>query len=416
MKRLVVAMGMSLGVWACTQDCGAGLPGGLPLPGTNTSRPDANDTWKVTTPDPSVENWRGLWVAHADLAYVVGDRGAIARYENGNWTRVASGTEENLESVWGRDVNDIWAVGWNGTVLHSTGGDFTVMPTGITSHLFSVFGSNDVVFMVGAEGAILTPDADGGVRVMTDEVTLRSFPVCETRIENPAQNGGICTTYEIPGEPGVRYPLCGAPEECCVNPGGTCCYGQRCDPDGGPLIGSVRLDADLKSGWASGNFAVACGGGGAIYEWRDGDRGYAWYEMQLAEGVPFTRDSLVTAWGTSQDNVYCAGQDGRLMRREGGDWVPRSIPTPVYVQGLWGTGRRDIYAVGFSGVVLRYDGFGVGRDAGWYDEDIHVDNHLRAVGGARLDYDGGPRQTPDGGPPPARVWVVGSGGVILQKN
>jgi hypothetical protein len=207
--------------------------------------------------------------------------------------------------------------------------------------------------------------------------------------------------------------------ECCAftnTGGGTyCCYPQRCDADGGPLIGRLGVDADLKAGWAQGDYAVACGAGGAIYELMDGAQGRKWYRAELAENVPFTRDALAAAWGVGS-NVFCAGQDGRLMHKRNGVWNPESIPTPAFVQGMWGTGGRDVYAVGFSGVDLRYDGYPLhDGGVGWYAESVRVQEHLRTVTGVRLDFDGG-QETPASGPPPARIFVGGSNGKILIKN
>ncbi|MBI5498152.1 MAG: hypothetical protein HY904_24330 [Deltaproteobacteria bacterium] len=391
--------------------------------------------WRVEVPDPSVANWHGVWVGRHDLAYIVGDHGRIMRWDGVHWSQVSSPTTETLEAIWGRDETELWAVGLYGVILHGVDGVFTEVtqqgPDGgerlTTRSFFSVHGSGDRVYMVGERGEIATRDPpDGGVRLMAAETTLQRFPVCETRVNNIEEAVPVCTTqlvaHDTPDGGLVfgpdRYAGCGTPAECCpfATQGGFCCYPQRCEADGGPMFGRVGVDADLKSVWASGDYAVACGAGGSIFEF---DATAAqWTRSELADNVPYTRDALSTAWGTGPGNVYCAGQDGRLMRKRSGAWEPTTIPTPAFVQGMWGTGGRDIYAVGFSGVVLRYDGYPM-TDAGvgWFDEELPsgVVEHLRAVGGARLDYDGG-LATPEAGPPPSRVIVVGAGGKVLIKN
>lgn len=419
-----------LGLLACGDWLRAIVPPGL-LPDNS----DAGPEWKVFQPDRNVANWKSVWAPRHDTAYMVGDRGAIVRWRNGEFTRIPSGTDANLESIWGRSETDIFVVGQGGIILHGDGNSFSPVtePDGdggqrnlTKRNLFTVFGDRDLVFMAGERGEMISQDADGGLFRMVNETTIRSFPICESRVLDVTEQAALCTTQLVPhGTPdgGVsfgpdRYPGCGTPPECCIFDGGQtgCCLQQRCDPDGGPLEGRVGVDSDLKAGWASGDFGVVCGAGGAIYEWRDGDQGRKWYKNELAENTPYTRDSLAAAWGSSVGNVLCAGQDGRLMQRTNGDWQTRAIPTPVYVQGMWGTSSRDIYAVGFSGVLLRQDRFETFRDAGWYDEDVRVTQHLRAVTGVRLDFDGGPAGAPDGGPPTSRVWVVGSEGIVLIKN
>lgn len=401
-------------------------------------RPGADKpAWQVMQPDNTVANWRAVWAPNHTTAYIVGDNGAIMKWNGDSWRRLSSGTTEDLEAIFGQSETVIWVVGQNGVVLRGDGETFApvtqpgdggmVNPT--DRHLFTVFGDPGIVFMAGERGEVLTADSDGGLRRMVAETTLRTFPVCESRGVDVTANAGA-TCVPLVAHPGASggpvtygpdtYPTCGAPPECCAfadvpNPNQYCCYPQRCDPDGGPLVGRVGVGADLKAGWYGGGFGVLCGAGGAIYEWKDDVDGLKWYVNELAPNTPYTRDALVAAWGTGPGNVYCAGQDGRLMRRQNGVWSSTSIPTPVYVQGIWGTSSRDIYAVGFSGVLLRLDGFGTHRDAGWYDESVEVPGHLRSVTGVRLDYDGG-EPGPDGGPPPARIFVVGSGGKVLIKN
>ncbi len=438
-----MAVTLCLGsVWACQllEDI---LPAGV-IPGTG--RDAAVPPWIATIPDESVDNWKAVWAPRHDTAYFVGDNGAIMKWtgdNGGEFTRLASGTTANLESIWGRtlnDVTDIFAVGAGGVVLHSTGGDFAPIlqdqgdggignPTSL--NLFAVFGDGDRVYFAGERGEILAQNADGGVSRMDNETTLQIYPVCESRVVDitDTMNGPTCTTQAVPQQdangnvffdPAVTYPSCGTPPECCTFAGDPmyCCYPQRCDADGGPLTGRIGVDADLKTGWAQGNYAVVCGGGGAIYELGDGPDGYKWYKNELAPNVPFSRDALASSWGFSPETVYCAGQDGRLMRKRSGSWNPDSIPTPAFVQGIWGTGTRDLYAVGFSGVLLRYDGYPT-TDAGvgWFQEPIAVGEHLRAVTGVRLDFDGGlPTPDPALGPPPSRVFVVGANGKVLIKN
>ena len=62
--------------------------------------------------------WEGwinkIWGANSDDIYVVGNNGNIARYLNGTWSRIESGTDVDLLDVWGTtDGKIVWVSGIN---------------------------------------------------------------------------------------------------------------------------------------------------------------------------------------------------------------------------------------------------------------------------------------------------------------
>jgi len=70
-----------------------------------------------------------IWGSSSNDLYVVGNNGNIARYINGTWSRIESGTDVNLRDVWGSpDGSIVWAAGFEdsyGTVfLRNTGNGF----------------------------------------------------------------------------------------------------------------------------------------------------------------------------------------------------------------------------------------------------------------------------------------------------
>jgi len=408
-----------------------GCPNTTGLPGTGVDAGRASE-WKISRPDPDVANWRSVWAERPSLAWAVGDDGAIIRFDGTNWTRVDSATAENLESVWARGESDIWAVGWNGTILHSTGAEFSAVPSPTTEHLFGVHGDHDSIYMVGARGVILTLDADGGVRDMLAERTIREFPVCENRVNIDDAVNAICVANpepfllpngEIDFDNGPPWPTCDVGNCCGDTPyfndePAACCYPFKCDPDGGVLRARVGVDADLKTVWVSGDYAVTCGGNGAVYKYTEPGGVGQWRKEQDLDpdAGQLTQDSLVTSWGAGS-STYCAGQDGTLLRLAGADqsWVrDTSVRTPVYLQGMWGTWRQDRWVVGFNGTVIHYNGYG--EDAGWFPEDLGLTQHLRAVHGVFKDPDAGIDFDPDAGPPATRLFIVGAGGTVIQRH
>jgi hypothetical protein len=72
---------------------------------------------------------RKIWGSSSNNLFVVGDNGNIARYQNGVWTSIESGTDVHLIDVWGSpDGSIVWVAGFEdsyGTVLlRNTGNGF----------------------------------------------------------------------------------------------------------------------------------------------------------------------------------------------------------------------------------------------------------------------------------------------------
>lgn len=67
-------------------------------------------------PNPILSNGQGaskIWGTSGSNLYIVGTKGAIARFNGSNWTKMESGTTVDLEDIWGVDENHIWTTGTN---------------------------------------------------------------------------------------------------------------------------------------------------------------------------------------------------------------------------------------------------------------------------------------------------------------
>ena len=60
-------------------------------------------------------------------------------------------------------------------------------------------------------------------------------------------------------------------------------------------------------------------------------------------------------WGFGPDSIFAVGPGGRIMRYQGGTFVPMQSPTRADLYGIWGADPEDLHAVGDE-VLLHYDG------------------------------------------------------------
>jgi len=74
--------------------------------------------------------WNGVWAASPEVAFVVGDEGALARWDGLAWAPMESGTTADLYAVSGSGPDDVTAVGDAGTVLHFDGTNWTRVDVG----------------------------------------------------------------------------------------------------------------------------------------------------------------------------------------------------------------------------------------------------------------------------------------------
>ncbi|MCG3129100.1 MAG: hypothetical protein CHACPFDD_04009 [Phycisphaerae bacterium] len=118
-----------------------------------------------------------VWVfgfGPADV-YAVGVGGGAIHYDGVRWTKLETGTTQDLWGVWGRASNDLWVVGGSGGVepvlLHFDGTAFTsVAPPAndrAATALFKIWGIGSKLFAVGERGLIVEFDGQAWKQVAT---------------------------------------------------------------------------------------------------------------------------------------------------------------------------------------------------------------------------------------------------------
>lgn len=98
--------------------------------------------------------------------YAVGVGGGAIHYDGARWTRLESGTTQDLWGVWGRATNDLWVVGGSGgstpVLLHFDGTRFAPVAAPANDRsataIFKVWGIGSKLFAVGERGLIIEHD------------------------------------------------------------------------------------------------------------------------------------------------------------------------------------------------------------------------------------------------------------------
>ena len=117
-----------------------------------------DNVWSKMT-SGTTQQLMGVWGSSDSDVFVVGNSGTILHYDSIAWSKMTSGTANALQSIWGTASNDVFAVGNSGTILYYDGTAWSKMNSGTTINFNSVWGtSGSDVFVVGNSGAIFHYD------------------------------------------------------------------------------------------------------------------------------------------------------------------------------------------------------------------------------------------------------------------
>ncbi|MBI1823793.1 MAG: hypothetical protein HYR80_06770, partial [Nitrospirae bacterium] len=97
--------------------------------------------------------WTGISGSASNDLIVVGEYGAISRFNGTRWSPVENQTATWLSAVFQFSSHAIFAAGYNGVILHFNGTRWEKMETGITNDLNGIWGSSpENIYAVGDRG------------------------------------------------------------------------------------------------------------------------------------------------------------------------------------------------------------------------------------------------------------------------
>ncbi len=107
----------------------------------------------------TTNNLTGLWGASPTDMFAVGPKGTILHYDGRVWSPMIVDGAPHLLSVWGSSARDVFVVGDAGVILHYDGRAWTPMASGTRQNLIGIWGtSGRDVFVAGYGGTILHYD------------------------------------------------------------------------------------------------------------------------------------------------------------------------------------------------------------------------------------------------------------------
>ena len=333
----------------------AELPGAGSVDFSATAFPPlcSTDDWCWTAPVPQGNTLNDSFSVSPTDVWVVGDYGAILRWNGIAWEGLRSNVTADLHGVFGTASDNVWAVGDGGTVLRYDGDQWRVQDIATTRDLRDIWGvGTDFLIAVGDAGTIFTYNGIAWTAVQTPtDVLLNGVWGLSADALFVAGDNGIALLYD-----GASWRIESAPD----------------------------LD-DLNGVWGTSPTNV----------WFVGDRdSFLRWNGVVFETFPSSGNvALRGVWGASEDEVYAVGDRGRLRRFTNGNWRAEISRTPNDLASVTGSSSGFI-AVGEGGVVIRRP------DREWRLESSRALKTLQAVWGTATD----------------ALWAVGDTGTVLSYD
>ncbi len=146
------------------------------------------------------------------------------------------------------------------------------------------------------------------------------------------------------------------------------------------IAGAVTA-ATLQDVWGGGSEVAAVSASGLV----------------LANGLSSssaTGVALRSLWGSSEKDIFAAGESGVVLHFDGKSWSPMDSGTQQLLNSVWGSSANDVFAVGGNGVIVHYDG------STWSTMESGTKENLAGVWGTDR----------------SNVFAVGAKGTVLYYN
>ncbi len=351
----------------------------------DTARPDARDAMVgdaaprecsaqgfCPTALPPDQKLSGVWGDGTGSVWAISETGRVLRWDGRAWAlHVTLPGEPALLKIWGSGPTDVWILGAQG-LLHGTGASSSSLvfapvdaPGDPTIPLTALWGTGpqDVWAAGGTRGKSYPYPATGrlvhltseGWQVVPDVPTDVAFrhvwgtPAAGTWVEGmvAADSGGRAAARVLR-----------------LAAGSSTWEVQTLPPDPGVSPASSGIPGELTAaamGSATSMWLVGQSAGGALGYWHgtsaDAGRTFTWAFLPR----PIWDLPLGAVWGTAPNDVWAAGDYGRLRHWDGTTWTQAALmvtsaPIVRRFSGLWGATSADFWIVGDDIAIRRTPG------------------------------------------------------------
>lgn len=280
--------------------------------------------FKDPTASPTHEQLNDIWGASDSVAFAVGNKGTLLKYEQGAWKSIATGSTQNFNGVWGTSENDVYIVGNLGTILHYENGVLQVMDSPTSLDLRAIQGTaKDYIVAVGTSGMIIRYNGTSWSKINTS-VSSYNFNDLWLKDNN---------TIYVVGDSGAIY----------IGDGNAANWSKIGDP-----IGSGYSYKSITGNSSTGDICVVSGEYAAIY-CRTASTG-AWNTLPSGTASGYLRIKQ------AGDDLYFSGADGSLWRytKNTNATTAEKINSHNLIRGICVTSESNKFVVGAYGTILHY--------------------------------------------------------------
>ncbi|OJY20564.1 MAG: hypothetical protein BGO98_04545 [Myxococcales bacterium 68-20] len=353
----------------------------------------STEGWCHTTV-PDAQTLRDVWGDGAGTVWTVSEQGNILRWDGTAWVQShAAGVP--LYAIWGSSPTDLWAGGGTrttgtqvlpGVLLHGTGSspatiEWSVVTAPVT--IRSIWGTSatDVWAVASVTHRVNRVDRsvvlhyggppEAGDPDGSDAGAATGWEIDPVSTDFPAHFEKVWGTSADDVWIAGRVPP----------PSGSNATGQVlhrvADGDGAlawrkeqpQTVVTARADLNGISFTKSAAAVVGFHGDSSspyLHTGVSDDNGatFTW-TLRTAAETGFANNALSAVWGTGPNDIWVAGQRGRLRQWDGIRWRVAAValddvmPVQNAVHAMWGTGANDIWAVGADIALHKVDPSGM---------------------------------------------------------
>lgn len=300
--------------------------------------------------------------------WAVGYAGALARFDGQYWSEVTNPTtsKETLFGIWGSSPTDIWAVGNNGEILHGNGSTWESHKQKTDKAFFAIWGSGPTdIYAIGQDGICAHFDGTDWTLATLSSAWLTA--VTGTSASDVWAAGRTGTLLHYDGEvwqsqhgpttDNITSIVALSRDEVWMTTDKGTLFHYK-NQEWNPLQTDQRLESiasatfvDESHFWLLGRAKGETGSLFAAFRWD-----IASTDVPRNTLIGLCDNAFTSVWGTSDDDVWIAGESCPLFHWNGSSWTQTGeAGMRDGVLAIGGSGPGDVWVAGTSNRLSHYN-------------------------------------------------------------